>query len=122
MKLKDPSLESEWASAPVFLKEIMIDFDRISRRLGIDPVITRILQRIGGSSGVHEDGRALDVRDEYQGKHTYNQTQRDALVNYINARYPRNDGYLTCIHHGFQGGPEHFHIQIARDMLKYIIK
>lgn len=113
MKFKENHMREQFEKIPVFLREIAFDFSRISRKLGIDPVITRILDPVSGESGVHTDGRAIDFRDEFNGKFTYTVDQRLALIHYINARYPRKDGKQTIIWHSFGGGPHHFHIQIS---------
>ena len=112
LKLKRLHLRQQLETAPALLKLILEDFEFISRKFGIEPTLTRLTDSYKGESGVHADGRAADIRDEYMDKNTYNDTQRDAILHYINARYPRSDNKMTIIHHSFSGGPEHFHIQI----------
>ena len=114
MKFKEPELEDQFKKAPLFLQRMAFDFDEESKRaFGIEGVVTRITARIEGSSGVHEDGRAIDFRNEHGGMNLYTPDQRDYMVNYMNALYPRNDEKPTCYHHSFNNGPAHFHIQLA---------
>lgn len=109
---KEPKLNQELKDAPRMLRLIIFDFEKIAKEFNIDITITRILGRIAGDSGVHADHRAVDIRDEYIEKHTYNMDQRLAIFHYINAKYPRDDSYLTCKWHSFKKAPYHFHIQI----------
>ncbi len=113
MKFKRPSLMKEFTDAPEKLREIAFDFQQLSLDyFGIEPTITRILERIKASSGVHSAGRAIDFRDQHEGLWLYDQDQSEALCTLINSRYPRNDGKLVLMNHSFNGGPSHFHMQI----------
>ena len=107
----------EYEEAPVILKWLIEDFCTTSIAWGINPVCTRILEPIEGSSGVHEDYRAADFRQEYIGKRLYSAKQERDMLNFLNKRYPRNDGFKTAICHSFMGGPRHFHLQIP-DLVK----
>jgi hypothetical protein len=90
---------------------------------GVTPVVTRILRPVEGESGVHQDYRAIDFRDEQgvDGPRLYTPAQASMLVNAINKKFPRTDGKLVCIHHAFTNhlekdskrAPYHFHCQIA---------
>lgn len=114
MKFKDLRVEAEYSSIPVLLKIIVEDFDNYSRNaFQIDPTITRVLEPICGSSGVHEDNRAVDIRQEFDGNFTFSPTQESEILLYINNKYKRNDGKPTVMVHSFGGGPYHFHIQVA---------
>lgn len=98
---------------PLSLKIIVLDFAKASQKLfNITPTITRILEKVEGSSGVHEDFRAVDIRDEYKGSFTYQKWMTNFLINYINKKYPRLDAFKVLIHHSFSKGPYHFHFQV----------
>ena len=112
MKYKTDRVFNELMAAPVMLQYVAEEFNRISRQLGVEPVLTRVLEEVEGSSGVHEDYRGIDFRNEHKGVFLYTYEEVLAIEKYINDKFPRNDGRVTCIHHGFMGGPEHFHIQI----------
>jgi hypothetical protein len=112
MYFKSPELRKQYKVAPALLKLIVEEFQFLSLRFGKEPTVTRISDPVSGESGVHPAGRAMDIRDEYMGKYTYEETEREALLNYINGLFPRTDGKKVIIHHSFGGGPFHFHIQI----------
>lgn len=80
---------------------------------GQELIITRVKENITDSSGVHEDNRAFDARNEFDGGRLYNEEQTKKIVDYMNDKYKRYDGKPTCISHSFNGGPVHFHVQIA---------
>lgn len=113
MKFKEPHLETQYQGLPTLLHHVVEDFARLSEEMGITPVITRVTDPVAGESGVHLDGRAVDVRDEHAGVFTYSSSQRESLVNQINKLYPRIDGKVTCLHHSAPGSTAHFHFQIA---------
>lgn len=114
MKFKEDRIEIEFERAPLMLQLVMEDFDKISKiHCGQEAIVTRILGKIDGDSGVHADHRAADFRDEFEGGRLYTEEQVKFLVQYMNSMYQRNDGKLTMIHHSFNGGPLHFHVQIA---------
>ncbi len=117
IKFKEDKLKEELQNAPRILKNIVFDFNKVSLLFEIDITITRILGKIKGDSGVHDDYRAVDIRDEHKGIYVYNMDQRRALFHFVNGKYPRTDNYLTCIWHQFKNkdgtlDPGHFHIQI----------
>jgi len=116
MLYKHPHLKDELENASVVLQLLAMSFELVSESLGIIPVVTRILEKVSGSSGVHEDYRAIDFRDECDGKFLYEKEDIDYILNEINSKWPRNDGKPTCIHHQFQGGPYHFHLQLPREI------
>lgn len=114
MTFKSEQVEKELYGTSVFLIQMAEDMDFFSREIsGLEICVTRVLEPIVGDSGVHEDGRAFDVRDEHNGKRLYTDEQVLQICSYMNAMYKRNDGKLTCISHKFKGGPLHFHVQIA---------
>ena len=120
MKFKLPKLKKQWGQIPCFLQLIVEDFDSVAKGMGHEITVTRILDRIEGATEVHPEHRAVDVRDVYLGEPTFTPDQRDYLLNYINTKYPRYDGYKTVMWHEFKGGPSHFHIQVAPTMVVYI--
>lgn len=114
MRFKEPHIETEFVGAPFLLKLILIDADEFSQgEFGKELTITRILGSVPGDSGVHADYRAADVRDEHQGRREFTDFEVKEIIKYINETYPRNDGFTSVIHHAFNGGPRHFHFQIA---------
>ena len=110
MKFKHPHYANEFNEAPIILQIIANDFRARSLEFGIEPVITRITEKVDGDSGVH-DTRALDFRDFHMNKHLYTRTQRIALVSFINGKYQRTDQYEVCSHHD-AGSGDHFHLQV----------
>jgi len=102
----------EFKKSPIILRQMVFDFDLLASKMGIDLTITRVKEKVKGESGVHNDNRAIDIRDEFKGKSTYNMDQRLAIFHFLNAVYPRNDSYLSCIIHDFNSGPTHWHLQI----------
>lgn len=114
MKFKSPGLQDELYQLPAMLQVMALHFEQLClKHCQIDPTVTRIKEKIPGSSGVHEAGRALDFRDQHGGKCQFTPEQVSLLVSEMNTRFPGNDSKLTCIHHSFAGGPLHFHIQIS---------
>lgn len=123
MNFKDPNLQSEFDSAPLLLKILADDFvDYCKTKFNKDPICTRIREHIDGSSGVHEAFRGIDFRDQYSGTRFFMDTEISELLEFINNKYARNDGFLTMIHHSFQGGPFHVHLQIAELTTAYMPK
>lgn len=106
MKFKHPHLKEEFESRPETLKQMAWFFERCSMEWGIEPVITRVLERIEGSSGVHEAGRAIDFRSTI-----YTEDQIVKLLDLVNRMYRRKDGKRTLIYHAFRDGAYHFHLQ-----------
>lgn len=116
MKFKEPHMKEQFEGRPPKLKEICYFFEELSLGFDIEPVVTRVLDKVSGESGVHPVGRAVDFRDECRDKngvkHLYTEEQAQFIVDEINSKYPRDDDKEVCIHHSFAAGPEHFHIQI----------
>jgi hypothetical protein len=117
MKFKMPHYKTQlYASSP---RLIMVAeyFDKISQSLGIESVVTRVWDKVPGESGVHPAKRAIDFRNQHGSAKEfywlYNEEQVREILNAMNTRFPRTDGRRTCIHHGFDGGPAHFHLQIG---------
>ena len=119
MKFKEPHMEAQLKKTNTLLQHIAHDFDLYSRLLfGIESVVTRVSDPEKAETGVHTDLRAIDFRDEHGslGKtvYLYTKEQRDCLINMINARYPRKDGYLTCYYHqASENEVHHFHCQVS---------
>lgn len=120
MRFKEESMREQFESRPALLKEICAEFCALSESFGVEPVVTRVTDPVPGESGVHPAGRAVDFRDEYSGLRgvfrLYTDAQAEEIVRTINAKYPRKDGKLVCIHHCFNGGRLHFHLQIGRTL------
>ena len=112
LKFKQPHLREQFEQSSHVLKFITYDFDFLSSKFRKDPMITRVWDVVEGESGVHPDKRALDIRDEFNNEYYYSEEEVKALINYINARWQRNDGFKTCLYHSFNEGPKHFHLQI----------
>jgi len=123
MKLKTPEVEAELNSVTTLLQDMAEQCDAISKLVaGKEITVTRVLEHINCDSGVHEARRAFDVRDEFDGQRTYTDEQAKAIVDHLNTMYPRNDGHPTALHHSFEGGPFHIHVQIAASTLTYEVK
>lgn len=121
MEFKEPHLKDEFRCCPILLRIIVEDAREYSlTQFGKDFTITRILGRIKGDSGVHGDYRAVDVRDEHMGVRVFTDREVDELLGYVNRKYARRDTFKTLIHHSFNGGPRHFHFQIAALTTAYI--
>jgi len=113
MKFKRSHLAYEYEDMPELLTEMSELFEDISSGFDIEPIVTRVTEKIEGSSGVHEAGRAIDFRDEFKGKHLYSRHQREMLLTALNNTYARSDNRRTLIWHSFNGAPYHFHLQQA---------
>lgn len=123
MKFKTPIIEKEFLGAPLLLRMMLIDANNYSvRSFDKELTITRIKASIEKSSGVHRDYRGADCRDEYCDQLTFTPDEVKKILDTINERYKRNDGYESVIHHSFQGGPKHFHFQIAALTKAYMPK
>jgi hypothetical protein len=123
MLFKTPQEEEELKYAPMALRLVAIYFSNLSRdACGVVPVVTRIKRKVEGESGVHQDYRAIDFRDEMGvgGERLYTDDDVKFLVEAMNSHFPRQDGKLVCIHHAFTNhkkpdssrAPYHFHLQI----------
>lgn len=123
MLFKTKREEKELKEACPALKLVADYFVYLSiNNCGVVPVVTRILRPVEGESGVHQDYRAIDFRDEQGvgGPRLYTPAQVTLLVTAMNKKFPRNDGKSVCINHAFTNhlvpeskrAPYHFHIQI----------
>lgn len=117
MKYKHPHLKEEFETRSETLKQMAWFFERCSMEWGIEPVITRVLERIDGSSGVHEAGRAIDFRSSI-----YTEEQIVKLLDLVNRMYRRKDGKRTLIYHQFNGGAFHFHLQTPSNPALLIVE
>ena len=118
MKWKDPKLIREYKDAPPRLQECAAAFEGLCLTVfGVNPMVTRILEKVEGSSGVHEAGRGIDFRDEHDGKFIFEADWIGSICHVINVRFPRDDDYKVLMHHSFNDGPYHFHMQIPADWL-----
>lgn len=123
IRFKAPSLKNEFDESPLLLQIIVKDLALFAyENFQIPITITRVLEKIEGATGVHQDHRAVDIRDEHAGQHTFTEDQIKELLAYINNKYYRNDGKPTAIHHSFDGGPFHIHVQIAAQTKTYMRK
>ncbi len=116
MKFKDDEAQLEYQYMPTKLREIADRFEALSVGFGVTPVVSRVRKAVCGDSGVHEAGRGLDCRDQTTlpdgtDHRLYTQEQVDSIVQTLNSEFPRDDKFLVCIHHSFEGGPLHFHFQ-----------
>lgn len=114
MKFKDRECENQLAVAPAKLTNIAFWADHYAQcRWKRELTVTRVKTAVCGDSGVHEAGRAVDLRNECpKGRYLFTPDEAKALVDAINLAYPRTDGKLVAIHHSFHGAPMHFHLQI----------
>lgn len=113
MIFKLPHMKAQYDELPQILKDICEEFDSLSNSFGIEPVVTRVSDPVEGESGVHPLKRAVDFRDQHDGRFLYTTEQRDIFLERIESIYKRNDGKPTIVYHSFNGAPFHFHVQIA---------
>lgn len=113
LEFKSPQVQAEFEASSLILRILAEDLVRLINNMGIIPTMTRVLEDIPGATAVHPDGRAFDIRDEFNGKFTFSEDQIKWLLSEINTKWARNDGKPTLIHHSFQGGPAHLHAQIS---------
>lgn len=115
MQFKEEKLKNEFFSMHPIVRYMAAHFEQLSLyHFKIDPVVTRILEHVAGATGIHEAKRAIDFRDESpKGTFLYTSEQVKFLLSEMNKRFPGNDKFLSCIHHSFNKGPHHFHIQFS---------
>lgn len=123
MKFKNAQAAADYKIMPFMLRKIVDDFEAQSLFYGVEPVVTRIREGVCGDSGVHQAGRALDSRDQVLmpdgvWAKLYTLDQVTQICESINAKFKRDDGKPTCMHHSFNGGPMHFHFQIPASWLR----
>lgn len=119
MKFKTPREEEQFQSLSLILKLIANDLEVIIDALQKEMTVTRVSDPVSGESGVHLDKRAFDVRDEFGGIRTFSDSEVEIILKSINDKWKRNDGFQTVIHHKFQGGPFHLHVQIPVSVKVY---
>ena|ERR1035437_267318 len=116
MKFKQPQMEDQYDKLPHKLQDVCNFFLTLSEEHLVEPLVTRVTDPVVGESGVHPAHRAVDFRNQYfDGKNNvwlYNQETIDEILKAVNNEFPRTDGRLVAIHHSFQGGMFHFHLQI----------
>ena len=121
MQFKKETLKKEWNNAPLTLKVVATEIDLyMQSKYKKEMVVTRILGRLSGDSGIHAMGLALDARVQYwdtpTGKWEKLFTDKEAreIESHFNKKYPRTDGYNVILYHndGVSTAP-HFHIQAA---------
>lgn len=114
MKFKSDIVQNEFFSTTIFLQQMAIDMDNYcKKRFNKEIFITRVKEKVEGATAVHDDGRAFDVRSEFEGVKLFDSFEVASILDFMNTKYRRNDKIPTCIHHSFNGGPYHFHVQIA---------
>ena len=93
--------------------------DRCSKDLcDREIIITRVTDAVDGESGVHPAKRAFDCRYQTSGGYYYTHEEAEMIRDKVNERFPRKDNRVTCMIHSFNGGMEHFHLQIPFDIPK----
>jgi hypothetical protein len=109
-------MRKQYEMLPKKLLDICEFFNQMSLKEGVEPVVTRVSDKVDGESGVHPLYRAVDFRNEYvvgqSKKWLYPIETIEYMVDAINKKFPRNDKKLVAIHHSFQHGPFHLHLQI----------
>jgi len=125
MVFKSPRIQMQFNfKICLWLKLLLTDVDVYSVHHFKKPLlITRLLDPVEGESLVHLDGRAGDGRIQQEGRpRYYSQDEVRMIRQHFNRKYRRNDTYKTVVVHSFNGGPEHFHFQIAPLMSAYTSK
>lgn len=114
MVFKEERLKEEFFKAHPMVRLFSIHFEQLCiAHFNKDPVCTRIFEYVKGATGIHSTGRAIDFRNEHAGKWMFSKEEARFLVSEMNRKFPGNDKYATCLHHSFNGGPHHFHIQLS---------
>lgn len=121
MKFKKAEYWNELKQCGVWLETLANDVDDFClRNFGKELVITRVLERVEGESGVHQEHRAFDARSQTADGEYFTAKEIEDILTYVNDKYKRCDGYRTVIHHSFNGGPKHLHFQLSALMQNYI--
>lgn len=105
-------MKAQYDELPQVLKDICEEFTSLSVSFGIEPVVTRVSDPVEGESGIHRLKRAIDFRDEHEGKFIYTTAQRDMLIERVQAMWERSDSKPIVVYHSFRGAPHHFHLQV----------
>ena len=121
MKFKEPKLEQELKKSSILLRLAAQEFEKLSLIYMIEPVVTRVWDKVEGATGIHQDKRAIDFRNQYGDVRLYTDMQVKHILELMNEAWKRNDGFPTLIHHSFNHGPYHFHLQIAESVKAYEI-
>lgn len=119
MQFKEKKMRDQLFGAHTLLMDMAREFERASMELGIEPVVTRVTDHFDGESGVHLYGRAMDFRDEHRGDRLYTDSEVKIICDKLNKKFKRYDGKSSCIHHSFNEGPAHFHVQVASSYCAY---
>jgi hypothetical protein len=115
---RDSRIESEFENAPLLLKMVAEDFCLLSNEYKITPVLIRVHETTCGSPE-HENGLAIDFRDEYTSGFTFSPGQQQRIIDVINDKYTRKDEKPTLQFQSSDGVPMHAHIEISKDVKIY---
>lgn len=122
MRFKEERMRHELKAAPDLLRRMVFDFEWISlQEAGEEPVVTSVYREDGSTHNIWPPLR-IDFRDEHGGQRKYTEKQVDRILARFNRKYPRNDRYLSLIHHKRPGGVLHFHMQMSAVPSVYEIK
>lgn len=120
MLFKSQHMKEQLNLADPQLIVVAADFVLLSKFFHVEPVVTRVSDEVKGSSGVHEVGRGIDFRDNHRRKYLYTPGQVELILNMLNLKYARNDGFKTAIWHQVSGSTAHFHLQVPDSLEKYV--
>lgn len=118
MKFKEEHMKEQFDKAAGMVQEIVEFADSFAKQLcEKEMIVTRVSDPVPGESGVHVaiPCRGVDCRSEYPvdagivNRYTFEEVE--AILDAVNKKFPRTDGKLTVMHHSFDGGPHHFHLQ-----------
>ena len=113
MIFKEERLRDEFYTLPAMLQVMAVHFEQLCiAYYKKDPVVTRVLEKVEGSSGVHEAGRGIDFRYAHGSETFVSEHDAQFLVSEMNRKFPRTDSKKCMILHSFGGGPMHFHLQL----------
>lgn len=112
MKFKTERIEEQFFQVSTVLKQIVWDIEALAQSFGKEITLTRVWDAVDGESGVHLDKRAVDIRDEHDGRFVFSSEEIATILKMINGKWARSDGFVSVIHHSFNGGMAHLHVQI----------
>lgn len=122
MEFKSPEMQVQLVKSSIVLQLLVYDAESfITTHFKKQAIVTRVWDSFPGESGVHPDKRAIDLRDEHEGERLFTDLEINSIINYLNGKWQRNDGKPTALHHSFQGGPLHLHLQIPISTKAYEI-